>query len=120
MKKKEKVKMRPLLINVEKLAQWNSMLNHWKWPEDMPGKPVGFDKIPEYLQVESKDRGVLVTKYDIITPVRNLIENIIGRKECLKWRHLNNLNRTEEQFEKWWLKHHKEMEKAEKIREDDE
>jgi len=88
--------------SVETLARWSSTLNNWRWPSDMIGKPIGFDNLKWYLHCDDKRKGREKTRHDFISPVMKKIEEIIGDKECLRWHHLNNLKRTNEEFEKWW------------------
>lgn len=83
--------------NTEDLARVHNILNHWQWPDELGEKPENWDTMPDH----SKDNSVN-TKYKIIMPIMNKIENKIGQKECLRWHHLNNLNRSNEQFEDWW------------------
>lgn len=83
----------------EKLARWSCTLNHWEWPEDLPGKPEGFDDFPNIIK-DGED--LLPNKYDWTGSIMKSIEKRIGRKEVLRWHHLHNLNHTNEEFQNWW------------------
>lgn len=41
-------------------------------------------------------------RYDLFCGFLEAIKKRIGRKEILRWHHLHNLNRTQEQFDGWW------------------
>jgi hypothetical protein len=109
---------------IETLARWACMLNSWEWPDDMPGKPKTWDKMPAWfhlgderrgfelckgdiIDLGDERRGFELCKGDIIDPLRELIELIIGKKETFRWHHLNKCNMTLEQHEAWWEKRHK-------------
>lgn len=92
---------------METLARWWNTLNEWRWPYDMPGKPDGFDEMPNYFLLTDPRRGVEPYKFIVSSPFIERIENIIGMKECLRWHHLYNLDRSNEQFEIWWNSYHK-------------
>lgn len=86
---------------IEKLARWANILNGWKWPDDLPGKPLGFDMMPAYLYSgECK-----ISQYAIISPLCALIAVLIGEKEILRWHQVHNLGRTDEEFEVWLYEH---------------
>jgi hypothetical protein len=86
-------------LNVETLSRWYNTLNNWEWPDDLIGKPEFWDNLFDYLENKNE-----VSKFVIITPIQNIIEQLIGRKECLRWHHIHNLDRTNDEFEKWWNK----------------
>lgn len=68
------------------LARWANTLNKWTWPDDLPGKPENFDTF----------------QGDAIAPIMKEIKQRIGDKEILRYHHLHNLKRSNEDFETWW------------------
>lgn len=82
---------------VKVLAEiWNT-LNVWEWHEKAGEKPENFDELPDF----SRDKDV-ESKYTYVSPIINEIINKIGYKECLRWHHIHNLSRTNDEFEDWW------------------
>jgi hypothetical protein len=83
----------------EVLARWWNTWNCWGWPEDLPRlKPFGWDELP----IADRDAGF--DKHTYIWPVMHAIQDRIGMKECLRWHHIHNLNKTNRQFEEWYQK----------------
>ena len=91
-------------FNTEELARIHNILNRWDWPEQLGDKPENWDTMRDHDYLRDSNE---ITKHVIITPIMAEIKNIIGLKECLRWHHLNNLDRSNEQFEKWWKKEEK-------------
>jgi hypothetical protein len=84
-------------FNTETLAKiWNK-LNYWDWADELGDKPESWDTMSNAKSING-----MTTKYDIVTPIMKEICDHIGLKECIRWHHLNNLNRTNEEFENWW------------------
>lgn len=77
-------------------AIWNT-LNCFKWDSRLGDKPKNYDDLPDFKPHIKKG-----TKREYISPIMIEIEKIIGKKECLRWHHTHNLNRTIDEFEKWW------------------
>lgn len=88
-------------LSKRELAAIRDSLNNWEWDDRLGSKPDNWDTMPNY-SFHELHKGK--TKYDIINPIAESIEKHIGRKECLKYHHLHNLNRTRLQFEWWWWK----------------
>lgn len=85
---------------VETLARWLNTLGSWDWPEDLPGKPEGYDEWPAVL-MDFQKWGP--NKHEYMRPYKKAIRLLLdGDKENLRWNHLYNLNRTNEQFEEWY------------------
>ena len=85
-----------------------SNLNSWRWDDHLGEKPTDWDDMPWY-----KDKKILFyntyeddpkvrTRYKIIEPINKYIESEIGSKEILRYHHLHNCGRTNQQFEEWW------------------
>jgi hypothetical protein len=85
------------LLDTQVLARIYNNLNSWKWDEALGKKPEGWDALPAW----DKEHKV-ITKAEIIRPIMDMIESIIGKKECLRHHWVSGLNRTNEQFEVWW------------------
>jgi hypothetical protein len=88
--------------NQNTIARWWNTFNSWRWPDDYPNKPAGFDDLPNRRTISDPLRGILPDKFTFITPINRQLRATIGRKKCLRYHHIHNLNRTDEQFEEWW------------------
>ncbi|HBF65888.1 MAG TPA: hypothetical protein DDW34_09265 [Clostridium sp.] len=84
-----------LNFSTTKLAElWNEA-NGWRWPEDLGVKPEGWE------DMSTRQKG------KVLTPIVKKIEKMIGEKELLRYHHLFNLGRSNEEFERWWETEHK-------------
>lgn len=92
------------IYTITTLAGIENHLNHWEWDGRLGEKPTNWDTMCDF----SKDKNV-ESKYKIITPIMKGIKDVIGIKECLRWHHLNNLNRTNNEFEEWWKNYENEL-----------
>jgi ribosomal protein L22 len=79
---------------------WNK-LNGWEWDDRIGVKPEKWDSMPNS---RFTDKHTNPTKKDFISPYMRYIEKKIGIKNCLKWLHVNELGKTNTEFEIWWLK----------------
>ena len=100
----EKHRFKTKEINIETLSRWENTLNSWQWPEDMPGKPRNFDNLPNYYMLHDVRKDLYISKMTYISPIIELIHCLIGDKECSRYHFLYSLNKTNEEFEAWWLK----------------
>ena len=89
---------------IETMARWGNSLNNWKWPSDMPGEPAGWRDLPDFFKRDDERNGRELCKADLIAPLHELLEFVVGKKEMFRWHHLNNLQRTPEEFAEWWGK----------------
>ena len=101
-KKKETVAEINLSKPIETLARWWNTLNCWEWPEDLPGKPENFENMARYFTLDNPQQGKIWTKFDVISPINKAIKAKIGKKECLRYHHIHNIGRTNDEFEQWW------------------
>ena len=85
--------------SIEKLARWVCTLNNWEWPEDLEGKPNGWENFSAILR---DNEAFFPNKYHWVGSIIKGIERIIGKKEVLRWHHIHNLDRTNDEFERWW------------------
>ena len=83
------------------LAEIYSALNGWEWHKLLGEKPYGYDEMLDYHP--SKEYK-LETKQKIISPIMREINKRIGDKECMRWWHINELNKSNLEFELYWLK----------------
>jgi hypothetical protein len=90
----------------ETLARWWNTLNNWNWPDDMPEKPEGFDELACVDKLKDPSNASKPTKHALMGPHMNAIVSLIGMRECLRWHHIHNLGRTNEQFNTWWNQEH--------------
>lgn len=85
---------------LDKLAEWYDKFNFWEYPDDFViSKPEDW----EDLLLWSSDKLRSRTKYSVVNPYMKAIENIIGRKECLRYHHIHNIKMKNYQFELWWF-----------------
>ncbi len=78
--------------------RWRHALNTWRWPGDLPGKPDGFDEAPSIAR----------SKYQLMQPAWNLLGRLVPHKRQLRYHWLNELGKTEEEFEAWYAEEHPE------------
>lgn len=64
-------------------------------------KPHNWDAIPDFNLCEHFK---LPTKHKILKPYTDFIASKIGMKECLRWHHIQNLSKSNREFEVWWFK----------------
>ena len=83
-------------------------LNHWEWDSRLGDKPAGWDNMPRYTLKKflwstiCRENKRARTRSRIIEPILQYIDGLIGHKAILRYHHLHNLHRTEQQFEDWW------------------
>jgi hypothetical protein len=82
------------------LLRWGSTLNVWEWPEDMCPKPERYDELPTHLRPGHPQRRY--TKHELINPIVFVLHTMTTERERLHYHHINNLGKTDEQFEEWW------------------
>jgi len=89
-------------FDTKTLARWYSTFNRWEWPNDfVVPKPEDWEQLKNYYRSENRDE--IQTKSNISRPYMNVILSIIGRKEHLRYHHINNLGVSNFQFEVWWI-----------------
>lgn len=104
-RKKVEQKVRDVISNLEKLSSQElcevySRANAWDWDERMGAKPEGWDGLMLYpKQVERYHR---VTRHSYLKQICAYIRNRVSEKELLRYHHIYNLHRTDEEFEMWW------------------
>ena len=72
------------------LARIGHELSYRNWPDDLPGKPEGWDSM-------TADE-----KHGWIRPIKDYIDIKIGRKAILRDYQMRLLGKTAEEFEDWW------------------
>ena len=72
-------------ISRERMIEMDNELNSWGWPEELGAVP----------ESEKRREGIRRT-------VRSRIESEVGHKARLRYHHIHNLHRTEQEFEDWW------------------
>ena len=81
------------------LLRWQDQLNHWTWPDDLPGKPENYDDLPshrnDHVSAETQ------VKSELHEPVWRTLKQLLPHKECLRYHWRTNLNRSNSQFEEW-------------------
>lgn len=88
----ELVQMEGILSELpyEKLLEIWSRMRIWLWPEELGTAPEGFCEMgPD-------------EKLYHIHPWMELIEGMTSRKSRMRYLHIHELGRSEEQFEDWW------------------
>jgi len=80
----------------ETLARWWNTWNFWNWPEDLLHL-----KPPEWEEMPHRDRESDFDKYTFVWSAMCFIQDKIGWKECMRYHHIHNLNKTNTEFEKW-------------------
>lgn len=96
MKAKLKAKKTLSKFTDRELCNIYERLNNWEWDNRLGEMPENFNHLPNTkgTNVRSKD------KY--IKPYMVEIRKRVPVHDLLKYHHLYNLLRTEEEFERWW------------------
>lgn len=81
----------------DELCEIYNNLNHWKWDERLGEIPNGFYDLPNFLK---RPYGECKQRY--ISPFMREIERVVSQHDLLRYHHICNLERTEEEFEQWW------------------
>ncbi len=99
MEKKEKLpteqELLEIIDKVERLpfaqrVKITHHLNSYKWIDELPGKPEGFEK----MSIDEKAAWV--------SPICQYMSKLIGDKALLRYFHITELGRTDQEFEDWW------------------
>lgn len=72
------------------LARIGDALNGYEWPDDLPGKPEGWEE----MNFDERDPWV--------EPILHSIKDQLGQKALLRYHHKVNLGKTDQEFEDWW------------------
>jgi len=92
--------------------EWMSIydnLNDWTWDDRLGEKPDDWDTMrhvkyrkilwhTSFYFVNHKAR----TLCNIICPIQDYVESCVGKKAILRYHHIHNLGRTNQEFEDWW------------------
>lgn len=77
----------------EDICRIGHLLNQYEWPDDLPGKPRGWDD----MGYEERSK--------ISIEIFRFIQMHVGEKALLRYFHKTELGRTDQQFEDWWDSH---------------
>lgn len=86
----------------EELCEIYENLNSWKWDDRIGRKPEGWDKFPKYNYHWYHKLIRRRTKMYYIEQPMEQIENVVPKKEILRYHNVHVLGETNEDFEKWW------------------
>lgn len=98
-KKKDLIKWQDNVIDAilklphEDICRIGHLLNQYEWPDDLPGKPRGWDD----MGYEERSK--------ISIEIFRFIQMHVGEKALLRYFHKTELGRTDQQFEDWWDSH---------------
>lgn len=84
----EKVKAIPK----SSLVRIKDEMNHWNWPEELGEAPAGW----EAMTMDEK------FKHPKFRAICSELDSHVFEKASLRYHHIHNLGRTEEEFEDWW------------------
>lgn len=85
-----------ILSDIEKCEVYDK-LNSWRWDERLGEPPENWERLKRF-----RDYIPGISKMSYTWPLMLYIESTVGNKAILRHHHIHNLNRTEEEFEKWW------------------
>lgn len=89
------------LCNKEILCEIYQKVNSFQWDSRLGEKPEMFDSLPEFnwkwYHIFRKE-----TKWKYVRPICQAITAIVGEKELLRYHHIHNLGKTDEEFEQFW------------------
>lgn len=82
----------------EELCEIYHVINKFEWDKRLGDIPEGFERLEDCKKTILKRR----TRSDYLMPICAYIESVVTRKELLKYHHIHNLHKTNEEFEDWW------------------
>ncbi len=77
-------------------------LNFWNWDSRLGKKPKRWDKMYNFKYKFYQKIIPIKTKSCFISPILKEIRQIVSEKELLRYHHINNLGKTDYEFEIWW------------------
>lgn len=93
--------MRVATYEKEVLCEIYERTNSFQWDDRLGEKPEKFDVLPDYnskwWHIFRKE-----TKWKFTHPICEAIRVLVGEKELLRYHHVHNLGRTDEEFEQFW------------------
>ncbi len=87
----------------EELCKAWDILSGWEWYEGFGEKPKDFDKMIPYRRTLLEKIFHAPARDDYISPLCRAIENVVPRKELLRYHNIHNLGKTNEEFETFWF-----------------
>lgn len=100
---KENAHMDITKLTQEQLCEAYSIMNSWGWYDDLGEKPPGFDNMIRYRRTIFEKLFRVPAREDYISPLMRAIERVVPEKELLRYHHIHNLGRTNEEFETFWF-----------------
>lgn len=85
-------------LTKDELCEIYDKLNRWGWDERIGEKPEGWDEMHYWKIGLWPER----TRDNYLRPICERITEIVSEKELLRYHHIHNLHRTNEEFEMWW------------------
>lgn len=85
-------------LSNEELCEVYNVLNHWGWDDRIGEKPDGWERLHYWKVGLWPER----TRHSYLEPICKRISEIVSEKELLRYHHIHNLHRTNEEFEMWW------------------
>ena len=101
---KNKVKdvmLRLRVLPIQELCEIYQKTNSWDWDLRMGDEPEDWEQLVICKNRWWKEK-CSVTRYSYIKPINEYIRNAVSEKELLRYHHIHNLHRTNEEFEMWW------------------
>lgn len=100
----KRYEIRKLLYNFpnDELCEIYDTISNWKWDERLGKIPENFYELPLYTRIGIDKKGI--TRDTYLRPFCEEIRRIVSEHDLLKYHHLHNLNKTEDEFERWWIR----------------
>jgi hypothetical protein len=90
-------------LSDQELIEVDDTLNGWDWDERLGPEPEDWKRLPWYKHnIFGFNKKHVKTRLNIVDPLMHYIETKVSRKAILRYHHVHNLGRTEQQFEDWW------------------
>ena len=89
-------------LSVEELCEVYDNTNSFKWDERLGKEPDGFYELPLFNSRLIHKIIRRRTRYEYVHRVNDVIRSVVEEKDLLRYHHLHNLHRTNEQFEEFW------------------
>lgn len=88
---------------VNTYAKWYDELNSWQWPNNFLFKPLFFDTMSHIRTYPEKRKIVIAAnKYCLTASLSNALRSLTTEKDRLRYHHITNLEKTEDEFVEWW------------------
>lgn len=88
-------------LPIQELCEIYNKTNSWNWDTRMGDEPDDWWQLV-FSGIGCWKEKCTITRHSYLKPINDYIRNVVSEKELLRYHHINNLHRTNEEFEMWW------------------